>query len=265
MTSAADCLLHPDRYIAFEAIHNFRDLGGYPTRDGGVTRFRTLFRSATVHHATAADRERLRALGVGRIIDLRSVHELQRDGLSEFGDLGIEREHVPVSRDTDLSPEQLLARYRLYSIDAAEAYASILERGAAAFRRVFAILATDPRPVVYHCSGGKDRAGVLTALILSAVGVEREIIVADYALTTRYLPEPAEERVEQFMRLYGLTREEFSAMHAADPDAMARTLARLDREYGSPEGYLRAIGVDDATLARVRARLLRASEANTPA
>jgi protein-tyrosine phosphatase len=256
MTSSDDPVFHPDRYLPFEGVHNFRDLGGYPTRHGRPTRFRSVFRSATLHNASPADRRRMAALGIVHTIDLRSLHELERDGLYAFDDVGIVRQHVPVSADVDMSPEQLLARYRLYAIDVTQAYASILQRGRNAYRRVFEILAADERPVVYHCSGGKDRAGVLSALILSVAGVERELIVADYALTTRYLPEPPEERVAQFLTLYGLTREEFTAMHASAPDSMQRTLAMIDAEHGSPEGYLRAIGVDEATLDRVRARLL---------
>ena len=256
MTTADDPVLHPDRYLPFEGINNFRDLGGYPTRHGRPTRFRSVFRSATLHNASAADRQRMAALGLVHTIDLRSLHELERDGAYAFDDVGIERRHVPVSEDVDMSPEQLLARYRLYSIDVTQAYASILQRGSNAYRRVFEILAEDARPVVYHCSGGKDRAGVLSALILSVVGVDRELVVADYALTTRYLPEPPEERIAQFLQLYGLTRAEFSAMHASAPESMRRTLAMIDAEHGSPEGYLRAIGVDDATLDAVRARLL---------
>ena len=256
MTTTEDPVFHPDRHQPFEGIHNFRDLGGYPTRHGAPTRFRTVFRSATLHNATPADRQRLAALGVAQTIDLRSRHELERDGLYDFSADGIERRHVPVSEDIDMSPEQLLARYRLYSIDVTRAYAAILTRGRNAYRRVFTILADDPRPLAYHCSGGKDRAGVLSALILSVAGVDRELIIADYALTTRYLPEPPAERITQFTRMYGLTAEEFSAMHASAPDSMARTLAMIDRDYGSPEGYLQTIGVTPDEIAAVRARLV---------
>jgi protein-tyrosine phosphatase len=256
MTTTDDVVLHPDRHHPFEGIHNFRDLGGYPTRYGTPTRFGTVYRSATLHNATPADRQRLAALGVAHTIDLRSRHELERDGMYDFSAEGIERRHVPVSEDIDMSPEQLLARYRLYSIDVTQAYASILQRGRGAYRRVFAILAEDERPLAYHCSGGKDRAGVLSALILSVAGVERDLIVADYALTTRYLPEPPADRIAQFTALYGLTAEEFSAMHASAPDSMARTLTMIDRDYGSPEDYLRSIGVSDDEIAAVRARLM---------
>lgn len=256
MTTTDDPVFHPDRHQPFEGINNFRDLGGYPTRSGRTTRFGSVYRSATLHNASPADRRRLAQLGVAHTIDLRSLHELERDGVYAFDEVGISRQHVPVSADVDMSPEQLLARYRLYSIDVTQAYASILQRGQAAYRRVFEILAEDERPLVYHCSGGKDRAGVLSALILSVVGVERELVVADYALTTRYLPEPPEERVAQFLVMFGLTRAEFTAMHAAAPDSMRRTLAMIDAEHGSPEGYLLSIGVDASTLDRVRARLL---------
>jgi protein-tyrosine phosphatase len=256
MGDSAEATATFNRHHPFEGIHNFRDLGDYPTRHGRKTRPRSVFRSAALHGATAVDRERLAALGIGAIFDLRSHRELARDGFSDFAEIGAVREHAPVFPDVDASPEHVIARYKLYSEDVPTVYMLMLQRGAPSYRRVIEAVAGADVPIVYHCSGGKDRAGVLSALLLSIAGVERETIVEDYALTSRYLPSPAEERVAAFCQQFGLTREEFLAMHKSEPVSMLGTLARVDAEYGSVEEYLLSIGLDQTTLDRARERLL---------
>src|SRR5262249_25036603 len=163
-------------------------LGGYPTRAGGSTRYGVLFRAATLVRITPADRERLAALGVGPVFDLRSHRELQQGGMPDLADTGVAHEHAPLLPATHLSPPLLALRCRVFSQDVSDAYMNMLGSGAGAFRRVFEVVAVETRPVLFHCAGGKDRTGVLAALFLALAGVESDHIVADYALTTTYLP-----------------------------------------------------------------------------
>ncbi len=244
------------RRVPFEGIYNFRDLGGYPTRYGRATRARSVYRSSSLNGATGADREHLARLGIARIFDLRSFREVERDGFLDLAGLECEREHTPVFPDTDASPEGLVARYRLYSEDFATVYLMMLRDGAPSYRRVLAALAADRRPLVYHCSGGKDRAGTLSAVLLLLAGVDHATVVADYALTTEFQPPPNIERLDKLGEILGLSREELLAMHHAAPDSMSRTLERFTHTYGTAEDYLASIGVDEATIERARARLL---------
>ena len=244
------------RHIAFEAIDNFRDLGGYPSRYGGETVAGAVYRAATLHRASAADRQRLARLGVRHVIDLRSFPELARDGHLDPATFGASRLHAPVFPDEDASPAGIVERYRLYAVNLAAVYRMMLERGAPAYRQAVQMIAEAEGPLVFHCSGGKDRAGVLAALLLSLAGVEREMVLADYALTATHLPQPSEAALDALCRRFDLSRAEALALFATEPDGMATALTWLDATHTSAEGYLRAIGVSAATLSGLRDRLL---------
>jgi protein-tyrosine phosphatase len=247
-----------ERRLPFEGISNFRDLGGYPTRHGAITRWATVYRSSSLHSATAEDRRRLAELGIGPVFDLRSHRELERDGHYDLAEIGCERQHTPVFDDIDASPEQLAARWRVYSEDFSTAYMSMLREGARSYRRVVEAIAASDRAVVFHCAAGKDRTGVLAAVLLGLAGVENETIVADYALTAEYLPRPAAGRIREVAETYGLTEAELLALHGSAPEAMARTLELFEALYGDAESYLRGIGVRPQDIDRAQARLLAA-------
>jgi protein-tyrosine phosphatase len=255
MPDTPDASASFDRILRFEAIHNVRDLGGVPTRGGGSTRPGVALRAASLLGATAADRDALRALGVERIFDLRSVPEIAREGFLDLGEPGIVREHTPIFRDTDISPEALIARRRLYASDFSLAYMLMLRDGAPSIRRIVEAIAEARGAVLFHCAGGKDRTGVVTAVLLLLAGVAPEVIAEDYALTSVHLPQASEERIAAGLARMGLTRAEFMAMLSAKPEAMLRTLERLVEEYGSVEGYLTAIGAAPAAVAATKARL----------
>jgi protein-tyrosine phosphatase len=246
----------PDRHIPFENIHNFRDLGGYPAAGGGHTRYGVVYRSATVHLLSETDRLRLRELAVGYVIDLRSFRELNRDGYADLSDVGIERRHVPVFPDIDVSPEQMIARYRLYSEDYALAYRKMLAEAGETFRTVFETVASAERPVVVHCVGGKDRAGMASALLLLGAGVDEETVIQDYILTADLLPAPAPERIQLFVDQFGLTQENYLAMWHAERGSMERTLAVLRDEFGGPDAYLASIGVTNQLRQQFLARFV---------
>lgn len=253
----------PPRHHPFEGIRNFRDLGGYPTEDGGMTRYGVIFRAATLVRLTPADRERMKLMGIGPVFDLRSHRERTRDGLPDLSDTGVAHEHTPVFPDSDVSPEQLALRYRIFSRDVSDAYMNMLTSGAATFRRIVEAVAVETRPVLFHCAGGKDRTGVLAALFLALAGVPAEQIVADYALTTTYLPRIAPERRQYYRETFGLSDAEVDAMTAAPPQAMERLLARLAAQYSSAEAYLLGTGVAVDTLQRVRERFVAPAAASS--
>jgi protein-tyrosine phosphatase len=244
------------RYIAFEAIHNFRDIGGYGAAEGRSVRRGLVFRSASPHGATAADRERLRGLGIRHIVDLRSEPEAAEMGRADFSEIGAAVHHIPVFRDLDTSPLAIAARAKMYGTDFADAYMHMLARGGATFRAVLEHIAEAGEPSVVHCAGGKDRAGNVMMLLLAVLGVDHDTIVADYALTAQYLPGPDMAQLKTYSERTGIAIEDLVSRHGAEAGAMERTLARLNAEFGGPVGYLRGLGLTDATMERLRARLL---------
>ncbi len=196
----------------------------------------------------------MRALGIATAIDLRSDAEVAATGTCPFGPLGATFHHLPmIERVWDLSeaggldPHQyLLARYR-----------DMLVQGAPAIAAIMAILtAPGALPAAFYCHAGKDRTGVLAALVLDALGVEPSPIVADYHLSR--------ERVQRLReRARAAAGEDASAMIAqppefmqAPPEAMELLLGWIRATHGSTPGYLAAIGVPYAAVEILRARLL---------
>jgi protein-tyrosine phosphatase len=243
-----------ERRILLQNVHNFRDLGGYPTEDGRTTRWRVLFRADALHRLDADELDQLRPLGIRTVIDLRSPAELAL-GRFPVEDHPVSFHHLPVV-DAAAAPEDLAAAAGSegYLLDR---YVEMLARGRERISEAVAVLAADGSlPAVFHCTGGKDRTGILAGLVLSSLGVPDDVVVADYALTGEAMDrlrawyaehEPA---IAQAMDSYP------PAVLGAEPGTMAGLLAHLREVYGSPRGYLLDAGVPEADLTRLEARLL---------
>jgi len=247
---------HPDRRVAFVGAFNFRDLGGYQGLDGRSVRWRTLYRADALHRLEDDELDVLGQLGVRSVLDLRTLGEIGR-GRLEADHLGIVHHHLPVLNET-WAPAELDE-----NADASEIlgslYVQMLDVVAPALAGALELLAaTDNVPAVFHCAAGKDRTGVLAALVLALLGVADELIVADYALTAG-----AMERLRDRLRTdnpEGLTamNDQPEAYLAAPAGAMEHFLSHVHTAHGSAAGYVRDIGVDDEVVARLRTGLLTA-------
>jgi protein-tyrosine phosphatase len=216
------------RLVALEGSFNFRDLGGYPGRDGRHTRWGRLFRSDALHELTAADVARLRDLGLRTVVDLRTERELHRSGRGPLEPEPVAFHHLAVVqegvRGTVTVDAEALAAPAPAGDDLAERYLWYLEVGRASLATALTLLGEDERyPLVFHCAAGKDRTGVLAALVLELAGVDRAVIVADYVVTA--------ERLRLIMERW-----------RADPEfaeRMARIPAsRFSVEAATMEGFL---------------------------
>jgi protein-tyrosine phosphatase len=177
MVSVAD----PQRLVPLVGAYNFRDLGGYPTTDGRATRWGRLFRSDTLHELTDEDVVLLRRVGLASIIDLRTPSEVERGGRGLLSSEPIRYVNVSVLQG-EAGEQEAAPTPR--GGDTAKRYLSYLETGRSALVEAFGIMAESASyPLVFHCHAGKDRTGVLAALVLACIGVERIAIVDDYVLT----------------------------------------------------------------------------------
>jgi protein-tyrosine phosphatase len=247
-----------ERLIRFDTCFNFRDLGGYGTNDGSRVRWKTLYRADTLHRLDGRDLDLFLELGLRTVIDLRSQHELDDHGrLRHDGALVVH--HVPMidvvggpKRPVESAPD---AAPR----SVGQGYVSMADEGGRAIGDAISLLAgPDALPAVFHCTAGKDRTGILAAILLSAIGVRDEDIVDDYMLT-------GESRAARnaYLRVhepdyYAFLADLPATVREMHGDAIPTLLAWLRARYGSAGAFLLANGLDDDALAALRSNLLEA-------
>ena len=241
------------RDVPLDSAFNVRDLGGLGVEVGSRVRRGRAFRGDGLHRLSAADVATLSSLGITQVFDLRSASELARDGTGPFAGPIARHVHVPLVR-VSLSPFDPEIDWR--TLNLRDRYLDMLEEGQAAIRTIVESLAgEDARPLIFHCSGGKDRTGVVAALILRAIGVEEDVIVSDYSMSERNLARAVREYREH-LETSGLGEEALVYLTSSPPERMRYTLTEIDRRWGSTHAYLRSIGLGESTLAALSRNLV---------
>src|SRR5947207_11643502 len=181
MSTTTNQATNRERHVVLDGIFNLRDVGGYPC-DGGTVRWRRLFRADGMHRLAGDDIQRVRQLGIRTIIDLRTMTEVAQRGRVPIDAISARYHHLPVI-------EHIWDAKAYPTVDDAAAflmdrYIDMLLEGAPSIARALAILAHERAyPVLFHCAAGKDRTGVLAAVILSLLGVPADVVADDYALS----------------------------------------------------------------------------------
>lgn len=253
MTAATDDL-------DLDGVFNFRDLGGLTTVDGRATASGRLYRSDGLHRSPAADRHRVTDLGIVEVVDLRTEAEIEREGRFETD--GIRWHHSPIFQELrdfagaghPSDPVDRLCHHFEHMIetnegplgDAIGVVADAAERG----------------PVVFHCTAGKDRTGVVAALILAGIGVTPAEVAGDFGrsadgvrrMVEWYCRTPGQALLDR-MAEAGIDPSMAEVILSAEAATMESFLARIGEANGDVAGYLAAIGADDA-VARIARVLL---------
>ncbi|MCK0470232.1 tyrosine-protein phosphatase [Halalkalibacter sp. APA_J-10(15)] len=252
-----------NRLIEFTGTFNFRDLGGYETTDGRKVKWGKVFRSGNLSMLDEQDMRQVQQLGVTAICDLRAEDELERfpTPLMEF----IQSYHVPVI------PNNGDEEYR-QALDLTEEFVARLSKPGdvltqlnekmtvytTAYRKVFDVLLEEEGAVLFHCMAGKDRTGVMAALILSVLNVPRDIIVEDYLYTNR-----SSDRLKKSLASHDhehikvLDAKVVEAMLEARMEYIEAFFTKIDRDYGNVYNYMaKAIGLSEAEIQLLHEKLL---------
>jgi protein-tyrosine phosphatase len=234
-----------ERLLDFPALLNARDLGGYPTTDGSHTRWRSLLRSDDLAQLTAEGVQALAAYGVGTVVDLRWMEEivLNPSPVTGFAPQ-IRYVHASLLADTP-------AQWRDLSKGCEKEMwkCVVLEQVRPQLRGVLRIIASAAAgPLLFHCVAGKDRTGLIAALMLTLADVKPEFIAADYAESTQMLG-------DAYLKRYKDADPQDVLENVRCPEQGVHNMLAYLESQGGIRAYLRAIGLNEMEIARLRARL----------
>jgi protein-tyrosine phosphatase len=240
-----------DRVLMLEGSSNIRDIGGYTTLDGKVTRWKTILRSGSMDKISLVGQQQLLDYGVKHIIDLRDSWETKKFPNVFARSTGVGYTHCPVIgvQSVNKAIETTATLTGMYSL--------ILEQCQGQIKNVLETIGEQLEDgcVLFHCWAGKDRTGVVTALLLALAQVPTETIADDYALSQALLAERiAEWRVDALQM--GRDMKRFDEDVSSRRETMLETLEFLDARLGGVEAYLQTIGLADATIESLRTNLV---------
>jgi len=251
------------RRVDLNGPSNFRDLGGLPLADGGMTCFGRVFRADRLCTLSDGDLQHLNELDIRTVFDLRSDPEV-----AEFPDRLPHKAcyvRLPMTSDTTFRSRTIYERIVAGEVtsygetEMVEGYLRILTNFSAGFASITKAV-SEGDPVLIHCTAGKDRTGVAAMLLLDLAGVATDQIVADYELSAQRRPSPERDHTEAktvtpLLEDHGLDPALFAPLWEARGAVMQATLAGFYDKWGNAAGYLRAAGLDEAHLQAAQRRL----------
>ena len=243
-----------ERRIPIEGTWNVRHVGGYATSDGRTTKPYTLIRADALHQLDDDGRAQLRSLSVQTVIDLRrdSERESHPDLVDDVGARIVNLPLFVAERGEGATGDLEMTLNDIYRM-------LIEDRGPAIAAVVRELAAPGALPAVVHCSVGKDRTGVIIALVLSVVGVPDEVIALDFAATGLFLS--AEQRTAMIAMIAsdGMNEDRAAQLMSSDPVLITEVLALVRRYHGSVASYLIAHGVSPEEIEVLRHELLESA------
>jgi len=256
------------RFVPLQGQSNFRDFGGYRTADGKQqVRWGELYRSGSLARLTDDDYAAVARLRIAAVVDLRALSERAAEPTRWRGGT-IDAYAKDYISDTDQALGKVLmspgVSPQAVQAAMAEFYRQMPEQFADQYAEIFHRLAARNQPLLIHCTAGKDRTGLAAALVLLTLGVQRETVLSDYALTDQAASlmaaasaQPPASGEDPYAFLRRLPATLVTPLMRADPAYLQAAFARIEADYGSVDAYVqKRLGVTNAELALLRARLL---------
>lgn len=241
------------RHIKLKGVQNLRDLGGYSTPNGKKTKWKTIYRSDNLDKITKRDIPDFKKLGIRLIIDLRAEDEQSQKINKDMIFNKSRIKNIPIrnsyKKHSDLKRELFYGK--LSDANLKEELIKIYQKAILNYKSELMLilnLLLDPNnyPVLINCNTGKDRTGVVCAIILLAVGVSRQTILEDYMLSKKYL-DPMIKRLVFKVRLMSLFRAnviQIKNILDTNPEYLNATFKTIDNEFGTAESCLKYLGID---------------------
>ena len=250
ISPSEDTLIASEREIPFAKAKNFRDLGGLPTTDGRRVKWGLIYRSGKLDKLSNVDHLQLQSLGMKTVVDFRSDQEVEEE--PDKLPVGIHYQRVVIGVDQAIDRDKLLDSLKTMTPEQSSnllVEANKLFAGSSAKDYIpFIQMVSDPEklPLVYHCTAGKDRTGFATALVLSALGVDRETIMQDFLMSNYYRRGYKNFRMN-FVWLVGLDREVLSPLMEVRPSYLGAAFNTIDSLYGDTDTFLETVyGLNDS-------------------
>jgi len=251
-----------ERLVVMEGTVNFRDMGGYQSIDGERTRWGVLFRGDSLQRATENDQELVKKMNIGQIFDFRRPEEvkkgpnlLKQDHITEYHHLPVVHgefnfmaalEKLKANEADWIKEETIIKGYIDNTVNFTKTWGKVIRQ----------LAQEDCPPLFFHCTAGKDRTGICAALILSALNIPRETILADYLLSNPCI-RGVWLRVQKMIADQGVNPEKLEPFFTAPEYAMNALLDHLEQNYESPLNFIKTqAGINQETIDALRVRLL---------
>jgi protein-tyrosine phosphatase len=258
-TAIDTVVFNPKRAVRLQGTSNFRDLGGYPAAAGKHVKWGHIYRSADIGKLTDSDLQTLQSRHVTLVCDLRGPQEYAQS--PDRLPTGVRRIELPAGSEK-IDPRLMMGGAKTINRDSLmQSVYTNISFFPAKYKAMFdELLALDnSQALLFHCTAGKDRTGIGAALVLSALGVDRQTILKDYAATDVYWQAGREQSLQR-MAQAGMSADAVNAVRplmAANPAYLAGTFAAIDKQYGSVDKYLaREMDLTPKKLAALRAKYL---------
>ncbi|KAI9449146.1 protein tyrosine/serine phosphatase [Russula earlei] len=227
------------REVKLQGAINFRDVGGYITKEGKHVKWGKIYRSAAINKLTEQDLQKLQSLHLAYILDFRGPYEVQ--AAPDKIPAGAIRISLPAGSENIGDSNYMKTMVKSMRNDSALLqFYSVLTPFPARYTPLFdELLQANPdSALLFHCSAGKDRTGIAAALILYALGVDEQTIMQDYLATNYYRRTENERSIKGMMQAYNMDETTAKGMMAAKPLYLQATFQSIEKQYGSVDHYL---------------------------